>query len=172
MIDPLTEYYQKDPVLVRAEPSICENIARSVVHTWPHTIYRESDYTPPPCSCRTSVEFVAVPQNKDVFEFTVPKGSYRVLHLRGWDYSRNPDGITIERVVSGVFSRCGDDTMTYDWPRACPFTIFPPGIYRISLLPVPVDLSSDNADGATFDLSVILESVDQAFVDAVAAMGS
>lgn len=172
MSDVINDFYQKDAVLVRADPAVCENEVRPVVHTWAHTIYRGSDYEPPPCSCRKTVEFMAVPQNREVFEFTVSKGTYRVLHLRGWDYACNPDGILVQRAVYGVFSRCGDDVMTYEWPRACPFTIFPPGIYRVSVFPVPVDLDSENGDGATFDLSVILESVGQSFVDAVTAMGS
>ena len=164
----LEDFWNAPTERAAADKLLCQDMDKAITHTWPVKLYRVSDYKPP-CSRVNVVQVVAVPQKKQAFEFVVHKNSYRVLHLLGWDYSCNADGIVLERISRNVFSACDDDSMVYTFPRSCPFTILPPGIYRISLFPVPVSMVNDIADGASFDVSVILEAVDQQFVDAITA---
>lgn len=167
----LDGFWEAEAELVKASPQACENIDKCITHTWHHKLFTLSDYRSK-CAGENTVRTVAVPQSKQVFEFTVLPREYRLLHIIGWDYPCNTDGLILRRLARGVFSQCGDDVIEYDMPRGCGFTFLPGGTYRVTLNPVPVNVSNEAADGAELDVSIALESVDQHFLDAVLATRS
>lgn len=96
--------------------------------------------------------------------------SSRVVHA--WDYTgcMKPH-INITRVVECRCNKCGtaDDRFEYCWPEGCPYTILPPGRYRIR---VPEQRVYNMEKGDKAAVNVLLEQVNDQYIQAVSALSA
>lgn len=95
----------------------------------------------------------------------------RVIHA--WSDGKDclKPHLEVTRVVECRCNICGppDDRFEYIWPEGCPFTILPPGRYRVR---VPDQRVYNMEKGDKTAVNVMLEVVNSQFVQAIQAMPS